>query len=47
MQTSGIRVVHYLNQFFGGMGGEDRASIGPQVKNGPCRPWEGLGCGLR
>lgn len=42
MQTSGIRVVHYLNQFFGGMGGEDRASIGPQVKNGPVGPGRAL-----
>lgn len=29
-----LRVVHYLNQFFGGIGGEEKASEGPQVKEG-------------
>jgi len=29
-----FRVVHYLNQFFGAIGGEERASEGPQVKDG-------------
>lgn len=29
-----LRVVHYLNQFFGGMGGEEKASEGPQLKVG-------------
>ena len=27
-----MRVVHYMNQFFGGLGGEESASIEPQVK---------------
>jgi glycine reductase len=27
-----LRVVHYLNQFFGGIGGEEKASVGPRVK---------------
>ena len=30
-----VRVVHYLNQFFGQIGGEDRAGIIPQMKEGP------------
>jgi glycine reductase len=30
-----VRVVHYLNQFFGQIGGEDRAGIPPQMKEGP------------
>ena len=30
-----VRVVHYLNQFFGQMGGEDKAGIPPQIKEGP------------
>ena len=30
-----VRVVHYLNQFFGQIGGEDKADIPPQKKNGP------------
>jgi len=29
-----LRVVCYLNQFFGGLGGEDRAGVGPQVVPG-------------
>ena len=34
----GLRAVHYLNQFFGGIGGEEKASEGPQVKDGPVGP---------
>jgi glycine reductase complex component B subunit gamma len=33
-----LRVVHYLNQFFGGIGGEDQASVGVTVKAGPVGP---------
>ena len=33
-----LRVVHYVNQFFGSLGGEDQAHIGPQVKEGPTGP---------
>jgi glycine reductase complex component B subunit gamma len=33
-----LRVVHYLNQFFGGIGGEDQASIGVTVKAGAVGP---------
>jgi len=29
-----IRVVHYLNQFFGGFGGEEQAHQGPQIVDG-------------
>ena len=29
-----IRVVHYLNQFFGGIGGEDKAHLPPRVAEG-------------
>jgi glycine reductase len=29
-----LRVVHYLNQFFAGMGGEEKAEINPQVRDG-------------
>ena len=32
--SPGLRVVHSLNQFFGGIGGEEKASAGPQVKDG-------------
>ena len=33
-----IRVVHYLNQFFGQIGGEDKADVGFSVVNGPVGP---------
>ena len=26
------RIVHYLNQFFGGIGGEDKADYEPEVQ---------------
>jgi glycine reductase complex component B subunit gamma len=32
------RVVHYLNQFFGGIGGEDKAGLGPSIVQGPVGP---------
>jgi len=28
-----LRVAHYINQFFGGIGGEEKAYIGPQLKD--------------
>jgi len=30
-----IRVVHYMNQFFGQIGGEDKAGIPPFATNDP------------
>lgn len=33
-----LRVVHYLNQFFGGLGGEDKAGIGPRIIEGATGP---------
>jgi betaine reductase len=33
-----LKVVHYLNQFFGQIGGEDKADIGFTVKTGPIGP---------
>ena len=33
-----LKVVHYLNQFFGGIGGEDKAEVGPQVHEGAKGP---------
>ena len=38
MQKKGFKIVHYLNQFFGGVGGEDKADLAPQVKVGPIGP---------
>jgi betaine reductase len=33
-----MRIVHYVNQFYAGLGGEDAASIGPQVRAGTVGP---------
>jgi glycine reductase complex component B subunit gamma len=30
-----IRIAHYLNQFFAGIGGEERADVGVSVREGP------------
>lgn len=36
--TKKLRVVHYLNQFFGGLGGEEKADAAPQASDGPVGP---------
>lgn len=33
-----MNIIHYLNQFFAGVGGEERASMGPEVREGPTGP---------
>ena len=33
-----IRVVHYINQFFAGMGGEDKADVPPERRAGAVGP---------
>jgi glycine reductase len=35
---SKVRVVHYLNQFFAGVGGEDQADAPPATQDGPLGP---------
>jgi betaine reductase len=37
-----LRVVHYLNQFFAGVGGEDKAGAPPQVSVGAVGPGQAL-----
>jgi len=37
-----IRVVHYLNQFFGQIGGEEKADTKPMAKEGPVGPGTAL-----
>lgn len=32
------RIVMYINQFFGGIGGEDKAGYEPSVEEGPVGP---------
>ncbi|MGH8938811.1 MAG: glycine/betaine/sarcosine/D-proline family reductase selenoprotein B, partial [Actinomycetes bacterium] len=33
-----MRLVHYINQFYAGLGGEDAADLGPRVLEGPAGP---------
>ena len=33
-----MRVVHYVNQFFGGLGGEEKADLPPEVRTGAVGP---------
>jgi betaine reductase len=33
-----LRIIHYINQFFGQIGGEEKAGVGPQVRNGAVGP---------
>jgi len=38
MMATPIRVIHYINQFFGGIGGEDKADARPSHRAGPVGP---------
>lgn len=42
MKSENIKVVHYINQFFGGIGGEDKAYMGPSKIDGPVGPGKAL-----
>ncbi|MBI4525973.1 MAG: glycine/betaine/sarcosine/D-proline family reductase selenoprotein B [Deltaproteobacteria bacterium] len=37
-----FKVVHFLNQFFGGIGGEEKAHIAPELREGAVGPAKGL-----
>ena len=41
-----LRVVHFLNQFFAGIGGEDQAHVGVSVRDGAAGPGRPLGQAL-
>lgn len=32
------KLVHYINQFFAGIGGEDKADVSPEVRDGIVGP---------
>lgn len=40
--TDVIRIVHYVNQFFGGLGSEDHADAAPHIKEEPVGPGRGI-----
>jgi betaine reductase len=33
-----MKIVHYVNQFFAGVGGEEKATVGPEVREAPTGP---------
>lgn len=37
-----IRIAHYINQFYGGIGGEDKADYRPEIRDGYVGPGMGL-----
>ncbi len=37
-----VRVIHYLNQFFGGIGGEEKANVPVEAREGPVGPGRAL-----
>ena len=32
------KIVHYINQFFAGIGGEEKADIAPEIRKGALGP---------
>jgi glycine reductase len=42
MDQRPLRIVHYLNQMFGGVGGEEAAGVGPRLIEGPVGPGRAL-----
>ena len=42
-----MKIVMYINQFFGGIGGEDQAGCGPSVLEGPVGPGNAVLAGLK
>lgn len=41
-----IKIVHYINQFFAGIGGEDKADIKPEIRAGIVGPGAALKAAL-
>ncbi len=41
-----LKIAQYLNQFFGGVGGEEKASEGPQVREGAIGPGRAIDANL-
>jgi betaine reductase len=43
---SKLRVVHYINQFFAGLGGEEKADVKPEIREGKVGPGAALAAAL-
>lgn len=46
MSSTKLRIVHYLNQFYGGIGGEDKAGYLPEMRTGKVGPGAALQAAL-
>ena len=46
MSQGKLKIIHYLNQFFGQIGGEEKANIAPQIIEGPVGPGGAINNGL-
>ena len=44
---SSYRIVHYINQFYAGIGGEEKADIPPESREGPVGPGTALSSALK
>ena len=44
---SKIKVVHYINQFFAGIGGEEKAHVEPEIREGVVGPGMALNAGFK
>jgi len=40
------RIVHYINQFYAGIGGEEKADVAPEVREGVAGPGMALKAAL-
>ena len=43
---SKLKVVHYINQFFANIGGEEKADYKPELRNADCRTWSCIFSGI-
>lgn len=46
MNERKIRIVHYVNQFFGGIGGEEKADYRPEIRSGIVGPGQAIKAAL-
>lgn len=42
-----LKFVHYINQFFANIGGEEKADYAPEVRDGVDRSWTCIQSGIR
>ena len=45
--VASVKVVHYINQFFAGIGGEDKADHKPEIREGVLGPGMAIKAGFK